>query len=65
MFYFGLCLAFAIGGPASGAFLDLEGVGLPHGWQWLFLVASLLASPYVYSYCYAGEPNVTRAAGPS
>ncbi len=44
MFYFGLCLSFVLGGPISGALLDLEGVGGLHGWQWLFLVEGLLAS---------------------
>lgn len=44
LFYFGLCLAFVIGGPVSGALLELEGVAGLHGWQWLFLVEGLLAS---------------------
>lgn len=44
MFYFGLCLSFVLGGPVSGALLDLEGVAGLHGWQWLFLVEGLLAS---------------------
>ena len=44
MFYFGLCLAFVVGGPVSGALLELEGTAGLHGWQWLFLVEGLLAS---------------------
>ncbi len=44
LFYLGLCLSFVIGGPVSGALLDLEGFGGLHGWQWLFLVEGLLAS---------------------
>ncbi len=44
LFYLGLCLSFVIGGPVSGALLELEGVAGLHGWQWLFLVEGLLAS---------------------
>ena len=43
-FYFGLCLAFVLGGPLSGALLDLEGLAGLHGWQWMFLVEGVLAS---------------------
>lgn len=46
-FLFGAPLAFIVGGPLSGALLNLEGTvvafGL-HGWQLMFLVEGLLAS---------------------
>jgi len=43
-FYFGLCLAFVIGDPLSGALRELEGFAGLHGWQWMFLTEGLLAS---------------------
>ncbi|WP_133648548.1 MFS transporter [Paraburkholderia flava] len=42
-FYVGLCLSFIVGGPVSGALLDLDGFGGLHGWQWMFLVEGLAA----------------------
>jgi MFS transporter, ACS family, tartrate transporter len=36
-FLTGLPLATAIGAPLSTAFLQLEGVGSLHGWQWMFI----------------------------
>lgn len=42
-FYVGLCLSFIVGGPVSGALLDLDGFGGLHGWQWMFLLEGLAA----------------------
>jgi MFS transporter, ACS family, tartrate transporter len=36
-FLTGLPLATAIGAPVSTAFLQMEGIGGLHGWQWMFL----------------------------
>lgn len=44
IFYFGAPLASVIGGPLSGAMLDMEGWGGLHGWQWMFLLQGLAAS---------------------
>ena len=36
-------LATVVGGPLSGALLELHGVGGLNGWQWLFIVEGLPA----------------------
>jgi MFS family permease len=43
LFYLGVPLALILGGPLSGALLDLRGRGGLEGWQWMFLVEGLLA----------------------
>jgi MFS family permease len=43
LFYLGVPLALILGGPLSGALLDLHGRGGLAGWQWMFLVEGLLA----------------------
>ncbi|MFM0504977.1 MFS transporter [Paraburkholderia caffeinilytica] len=42
--YYGLSLAFVIGGPVCGALLDLDGLGGLHGWQYMFLIEGLFTS---------------------
>jgi MFS family permease len=44
LFYLGVPLALVIGGPLSGALLDLGARGGLAGWQWMFLVEGLMAS---------------------
>jgi MFS family permease len=44
LFYFGAPISFVIGGPLSGALLELDGLGGLAGWQWLFAVEGLAAS---------------------
>jgi MFS family permease len=44
LFYFGAPLAFILGGPFSGALLEMNGILGLRGWQWLFLVEGLLAA---------------------
>ena len=43
MFYFGIPLASVLGGPLSGALLELDGTAGIAGWQWMFAVEGLLA----------------------
>jgi MFS family permease len=43
VFYLGVPLALIIGGPLSGALLDLPITGSLRGWQWMFLVEGFLA----------------------
>ncbi len=43
LFYFGAPLAQILGGPLSGALLELRGTGGLGGWQWMLLVEGLLA----------------------
>src|SRR5579862_185257 len=43
VFYLGVPLALIIGGPLSGALLDLSAKGGLQGWQWMFLVEGFLA----------------------
>ncbi len=43
LFYFGAPLAQIIGGPLSGALLELRGAGGLGGWQWMLMVEGLLA----------------------
>jgi sugar phosphate permease len=38
LFYFGAPLAMMLGGPISGALLDMDGLFKLRGWQWLFLI---------------------------
>lgn len=44
LFYVGAPLSFILGGPISGALLQLDGAMGLAGWQWLFLVEGLLAA---------------------
>jgi MFS family permease len=46
LFYFGIPLSSALGGPLSGALLELDGVGGLAGMQWMFLVEGLLACAF-------------------
>jgi MFS family permease len=43
VFYLGVPLALIIGGPLSGALLDLHVTSGLQGWQWMFLVEGFLA----------------------
>lgn len=43
IFYLGVPLALVLGGPLSGALLDLGSRGGLAGWQWMFLVEGLMA----------------------
>jgi ACS family tartrate transporter-like MFS transporter len=43
MFAAGIPLASIIGGPLSGAILEMNGWGGLHGWQWLFLIEGIPA----------------------
>ena len=53
LFYLGVPLALALGGPLSGLLLELPlGSGL-QGWQWMFLVEGFLAVGLgVLAFCY-------------
>lgn len=42
--YWGLPIAFIVGGPVSGLLLSMNGIGGIHGWQWMFGVEGLAAS---------------------
>lgn len=46
LFYFGIPLSSALGGPLSGALLELDGAGGLQGWQWMFLVEGLVACAF-------------------
>ncbi|HEY0967225.1 MAG TPA: MFS transporter [Opitutaceae bacterium] len=53
VFYFGAPLAQVVGGPLSGALMDLHGLGALTGWQWMFLVegvAAVVAGLLVYRF---------------
>jgi MFS family permease len=43
LFYMGLPIANTLGGPLSGALLELEGVWGLTGYQWMFMIEGLLA----------------------
>ncbi len=43
VFYLGVPLALILGGPLSGALLDLPRTSTLQGWQWMFLVEGFLA----------------------
>lgn len=43
LFYFGAPLAQIVGGPLSGALLEMNGHGGLAGWQWMFVVEGLIA----------------------
>jgi MFS family permease len=42
--YWGLPIAFIVGGPVSGLLLSMNGIGGIHGWQWMFGLEGLAAS---------------------
>ncbi|HVZ29202.1 MAG TPA: MFS transporter, partial [Asticcacaulis sp.] len=44
LFYFGFPLSMIIGGPLSGALMDLPAAFGLQGWQWMFVAEGLLAS---------------------
>lgn len=46
LFYFGIPLSSALGGPLSGALLELDGFGPLLGWQWMFVVEGLIACAF-------------------
>jgi MFS family permease len=43
MMYWGLPLAYILGGPASGVLLEMDGAAGLTGWQWMFLVQGIAA----------------------
>ena len=43
LFYFGIPLSSALGGPLSGALLELDGLGGLQGMQWMFFVEGAVA----------------------
>jgi MFS family permease len=60
-FYFGAPLALILGGPLSGALMELDGLLGLRGWQWMFLVEGLAASVVgVWAYYYL--PNRPKDA---
>ena len=53
VFYFGAPLAQVVGGPLSGALMELHGLGALTGWQWMFLaegIAAVVAGVFVYRF---------------
>ncbi len=44
VFYFGFPLSMIVGGPLSGALMDMPGALGLAGWQWMFVAEGLLAS---------------------
>ena len=42
-FYLGVPVSLVLGGPLSGALLEIRIPGLLEGWQWMFLVEGFLA----------------------
>jgi sugar phosphate permease len=51
--YWGLPVAYIVGGPVSGFLLDLDGTGGFQGWQWMFVVEGLLtAAVGVWTWFY-------------
>lgn len=53
LFYLGVPLALIVGGPLSGALLELPAKTGLQGWQWMFLAEGLLAVVLgVFSYFY-------------
>ncbi|WP_348270179.1 MFS transporter [Edaphobacter paludis] len=43
LFYFGAPLALVLGGPVSGALLQIPSTSGLQGWQWMFLIEGLMA----------------------
>ena len=67
LFYFGAPLAFILGGPLSGALLQLDQVAGLLGWQWMFLVEGLLATVVgIWAYWYLEDRPAAsrRLSGP-
>jgi sugar phosphate permease len=59
LFMMGIPLAYVLGGPVSGAFLDMNGMLGLAGWQWMFGLEGLLTVVFgVWVYFYMdSKPN--------
>jgi len=56
VFYLGVPLAMILGGPLSGALLDLPITSGLQGWQWMFLVEGFLAVGLgIFAFFYLGD----------
>lgn len=54
--YWGLPLAFIVGGPVSGLLLSINGIGGVHGWQWMFGIEGLAAAAVgVWAWFYLDD----------
>lgn len=62
IFYLGVPLALIIGGPLSGALLDLPRTSSLQGWQWMFLVEGFLAVGLgIFAFLYLDDrPAASR-----
>lgn len=62
LFYWGAPIAFIVGGPLSGALLELDGVANLQGWQYMFVVQGLAASAVgVWSFFYLDDKPADAA----
>jgi MFS transporter, ACS family, tartrate transporter len=52
LFMIAVPVSTVIGSPISGFILDMEGVGGPHGWQWMFVIEAVPALLATFAVLY-------------